>query len=58
MFRFSSAFMHSGKFIQGGHPITGKNVGRPSIAAQAFIIKEPMLVSNTMKARNVGTFVE
>lgn len=59
MFRVSSAFMHNGEFILGGHPITGKNVERPSIAAQVFfIIKESMLVSNTMNARNVGTFTE
>lgn len=59
MFRVSSAFMHSDEFILVGHPITGKNVERLSIAVQVFfIIKESMLVLNTMNARNVGIFTD
>lgn len=40
MFRLSSAFMHSGKFILVGHPISVKNVERPSSGAWAFNIKK------------------
>lgn len=47
------------EFILVGNPITVKNVERTSIWTQAFFnINEYMLVSNTMNARNVGTFIE
>lgn len=36
MFRLRAAFMHSGKFIQVGHPISIKNVQRPPSGAGAF----------------------
>jgi hypothetical protein len=59
MFRLRAAFMHSGKFIQVGHPISIKNVQRPPSGAGAFFnIKKCLLVSNTMNARNVGIFTE
>lgn len=60
MFILSSAFMHSGKFILIGNPISVKNVERPSGAGMTFNIKKKkcMLVSNTMSARNVGIFTE
>lgn len=61
MFIPSSAFMHSGKFILIGNPISVKNVERPSGTGTTFNIKKKkkcMLVSNTMSARNVGIFTE
>ena len=58
MFRLSSAFMHIGKFILVGHPISVKNVERPSSRAWNFNIKKSMPVSNTMSARDVGIFIE
>lgn len=36
MFILSSAFMHSGKFILVGNPISVKNVERPSSGAGTF----------------------
>lgn len=40
MFILSSAFMHSGKFILIGNPISVKNVERPSGAGMTFNIKK------------------
>lgn len=59
MFRLSSAFMHSGKFILVGHPISVKNVERPSSGAWAFNIKKKcMLMPNIISARDVGILTE
>lgn len=54
MFRLSSAFMHSGRLILVGHPVSVKTVERPSSGAWAFNIRKCMLMPNTMSARDVG----